>query len=277
MHLCVVVSSIGKTERLAALFESLARQSYKDFSVGVCDQSVDSSVTTLANEFQGRLTIFTTTSSPGLSSGRNAVIRAASSDVSHFIFPNDTSILPETLVADLCRKHPKTDLVVLRYIDNGVPRYHFKDGNYSLDLENVWRVIEPAMVLSRTATDAAGGFDELLGTGCPTPWQSGEGTDVLLKLMHKNLTVHWDNELSVMGVSEKHGLSQKYYLAKLRGYGRGYGRVHSKWSYPMLKKIKICVTPWARFLMPSSSMSFTEAAAVSLGRLEGLIGRTVGK
>ncbi|TQJ38076.1 glycosyl transferase family 2 [Arthrobacter sp. SLBN-112] len=277
MHLCVVVSSIGKTERLVNLLDSLLYQTDRDFTVGICDQSNNASVRVLAKEYQQRLKIFTTTSARGLSAGRNSVIRAAPSEASHFIFPNDTSAFPTTLIAGLRRKHFDADVVVLSYLDNDAPRYRFNDGIYNLDVKNVWRVIEPAMVLSRNAVEVAGGFDELLGTGCPSPWQSGEGTDLLLKLVDKELSVHWDNELKVVGVSESYGLDRKKYLVKLRGYGRGYGRIHSKWSYSLLRRVRICVAPWIRCLMRNSSIGVAEAAAVSLGRFEGLIGRTVGR
>jgi glycosyltransferase involved in cell wall biosynthesis len=275
MELCIAVSSIGKTSRLNELLESLAQQTDRSFVVGICDQSSDGSVTRIAETYRDRLKIYITSSMRGLSRGRNAIVHAAPADITHFMFPNDTSRLPESIIADLKYMHSSADVVVMSYMNNGRQRYRFDAGVYDLDLINVWKIIEPAMVLSRKALKLTGGFDESLGTGSSTPWQSGEGTDLLLKIRGSSLIVNWNPDLKVFGVPENHGLARKEYLIKLRGYGRGVGRVHKTWPYPIRRRIRICLVPWIKVFIPRSGVGLFEAAAISLGRVEGLIGRTV--
>lgn len=277
MRLCVVISSIGKSARLNVLLDSLAGQQDKNFVVGICDQSADGSVTETARRFKDVLQIFVVQSPRGLSKGRNAVVRSAPSDVTHFMFPNDTSVLPAATVADLRRLHTSVDILAMRYMDSGHARYEFAPGAIPISRSNVWQIIEPAMLLSSKAFNLAGGFDEELGTGCGTPWQSGEGTDLLLKIRDLNLEVVWDPSIQVLGVAENHGLTPDEYRKKLRSYGRGYGYLYAKWSYPLRAKLRICVSPWFKALPPDRSIALGDAAAMCLGRVEGILGRIVAK
>jgi hypothetical protein len=276
MELCIVISSIGRSDRLRGLLESLEKQNDKAFIVGICDQSLDGSVTQIAKDFRDKLDIFVTSSPRGLSLGRNSILRGAPTTVTHFMFPNDTSRLPDTTILELKLRHLDADVVAMSYMNGGTERYRFAASDAALDPTNVWKILEPAMVLSRTALELAGGFDESLGTGSSTPWQSGEGTDLLLKLIGHGLIVNWDPDLRILGVSENHGLTRMEYLAKLRAYGRGFGRVHGKWSYPLHRKLRICVVPWMKIFVPGSGLGILEAASISMGRVEGLFGRTVG-
>lgn len=270
MRLCVVISSIGRTDRLDSLLESLAEQTDKSFVVGVCDQSEDRRVAQVADKYRTRLNIFTTTSGRGLSRGRNAVVGAAGHDVTHLIFPNDTSSFAPTLIADLRRAHANADVIALSYVHDDRARYEFKAGTYPLTALNVWRIIEPAMVLSRRAYDLAGGFDNSLGTGSGTPWQSGEGTDLLLKLLGEPLDVVWDPSICVSGVSQNFGLTTSERRAKLRVYGRGYGFLLAKWRYPIWRCALALFGPLVAGIKSLSISVVFDALPSMVGRAEGL-------
>jgi len=272
MLLCVVISSLGKTERLNELLKSLAAQTCADFVVGVCDQSTDGSVSRTVQEFSTELEAFTVTSSRGLSRGRNAVIMRADDRITHFMFPNDTSTLPSTFVADFYERHGDADVVAVSYLDGGIPRHVFPASKAGLEEENVWQIIEPGMLLSRTAIDMAGGFDEDLGTGARTPWQSGEGTHLLLSLRGRQVTVHWDPGLTVLGVPEDYSLNASERRAKLRAYGRGYGYVLSTWGYPLSRRMKAVGGPVVRAVRGKSGKALVDAVYASTGRAEGVIG-----
>ena len=272
MLLCVVISSLGKTDRFRLLLASLAAQTRHDFVVGVCDQSSDGSVTAAVREFGAELIMFTVASSRGLSRGRNEVIRHADPRVTHFMFPNDTSTLPKTFVADLYERHQDADVLAVSYLDGGVPRRAFPVSHAELDAENVWQIIEPGMVLSRTALEIGGPFDEELGTGAPSPWQSGEGTHLLLGLRGRPLTVHWDPGLAVLGVPEDYSLTATERRAKLRAYGRGYGYVLSTWNYPLTRRVKAIGGPILRAALNNSGKALFDSLYASTGRLEGVIG-----
>jgi hypothetical protein len=272
MLLCVVISSLGKTERFKSLLESLAVQTCREFVVGVCDQSEDGSVSNTVQEFSGEFESFTVTSGRGLSRGRNAVMMRADDRITHFMFPNDTSTLPDTFVADFYERHGDADVLAVSYLDGETPRHVFPASRNGLDEENVWQIIEPGMVLSRTAIDMAGGFDEDLGTGARTPWQSGEGTHLLLSLRGRPVTVHWDPELAVLGVPEDYSLNAPQRRAKLRAYGRGYGYVLSTWDYPLSRRLKAVGGPMLRAVLNKPGGTLLDAVYASTGRAEGVLG-----
>lgn len=272
MYICVVVSSIGRNSSFDRLLQSLAAQNEKAFEVGVCDQSENGIVSSLVDEYRTRLNISVVRTGRGLSRGRNAVIANASSNVTHFVFPNDSSVLSPDFMSNLYARHQDADVVALSYVHDGTPRYKFPAGTYPLNLNNVWKIIEPGMVLSKRVLEVAGGFDERLGTGCNTPWQSGEGTDLLLRLTREKLVMKWDPDIGVEGVSQAYGLGPRERRRKLRSYGRGYGYVLTRWKYPFSKRIKCVFGPFAQFLSQTHQHSLLDAAYSSLGRAEGLMG-----
>lgn len=274
MYLCVVVSSLGQTDRLRDLLVSLDSQQCRDFAVVVCDQSPESSVTEICSEFRGSMKMIVTTSRTGLSLGRNTALTAAPEESTHFMFPNDTSSLPPTLIGDLVELHDEADIVVLSYVDDNGVRYRFPASREDLDFSNVWRAIEAGTVVSRRLIDHTGGFDLNLGTGSSGPWQSGEGTDLLIRAMSIRPKVHWAPELRVSGVTQDFGLDRTLRRQKLRAYGRGYGRVLSKWKYPLHERCKACLGAFVRAADPRNQITFVDAVYTSIGRLEGVLGRT---
>lgn len=273
VYLCVVISSIGQTDRLRDLLRSLGHQQSGNFVVVVCDQSADGSVTETCSEFRGAMNIIITTSMRGLSLGRNTAIAAAPEECTHFMFPNDTSSLPRTLMAELAKLHEEADIVVMSYVDDNGVRYRFPAGREDLTFSNVWKAIEAGTVISKRVINHTGGFDSSLGTGSSGPWQSGEGTDLLIRAMSAKPKVHWAPDLRVNGVAQDFGLDPKLRRQKLRAYGRGYGRVLSKWKYPLRARCKACLGAFVRAADPRNQMTFVDAFYSSVGRLEGVLGR----
>ena len=121
MLLCFVVSSRGLTnDRLDQLVASLSAQTSRRFVVGVCDQSREGSVTEeLARRWSGTLRLYVCRSGPGLSAGRNAVVARAPSDVTHFAFPNDTTVLPADFVENIERHRRDEDVLEVSYLEAG--------------------------------------------------------------------------------------------------------------------------------------------------------------
>jgi hypothetical protein len=277
MQLCVVISSLGRTERLGDLLESLCAQTESNFEVCVCDQSPDGSVRKVLGDYSERLNFLVTSSARGLSRGRNAGIGLASEVSTHFVFPNDTTLLPANFVEDLYRNHSGIDVLAVSYMEEGVPRNSFLKSTDSLDCESVWLISEAAMVVSKRAVEWAGGFDEDLGTGASTPWQSGEGTDLLLKLRDKSPVVHWDPSLHVMGVSQDYALSAAERRTKLRSYGRGYGYVLSRWRYSWRRRLMALAGPFIKPLTTGKWMDFCDSVYSCIGRVEGVLGGSIFK
>jgi hypothetical protein len=62
-----------------------------------------------------------------------------------------------------------------------------------------------------------------MGTGAASPWQSDDGTDLLLTLMAKGGRVQSRPAIVVLGRGERKGLSADALVAKHRAYARGTG------------------------------------------------------
>lgn len=273
-HPCMVVSTTGRIAALERLFESLAKQTYRKFTVGVCDQSTSSDVQRLVGKYQKAFDVFITNSERGLSAGRNSVISTSPSNCTHFLFPNDTTYYSPDFLEMLSRQHSAADVAAFAYVDQRGIRYVFQDGMRPLDKRNVWKVIEAGMLVSKCIMPADG-FDENLGTGAPTPWQSGEGTDLLLKTLSRNPVIHWNSGLRVYGVTQDEGLTNAQRRAKLRAYGRGYGYLHRRWQYPLSRRLIICGAPLIRSLLSRNS-SLLDATSSAIGRFEGVSGLILG-
>lgn len=270
---CIVVSTTGRVAYLRRLLDSLSDQEFKCFAIGICDQSGEGAVAPLIDEYKGRLRIFETTSERGLSAGRNSVLRAAPAESTHFLFPNDSTYYEKDFLHQIRERHCAADIAAFSYVDQLGVRYKFDSGQYQLDLRNVWKIIEAGMLVSRRVLGSSR-FDEAVGTGSPSPWQSGEGTDLLLRLLTHEPSVHWNPELRVYGVTQDVGLSEAARRRKLRIYGRGYGYIHRKWNYPVHRRVLICVGPVIRAIVRGG---FLDAWSSSLGRFEGVTGWVLGR
>jgi hypothetical protein len=143
---------------------------------------------------------------------------------------------------------------------------------------SVWRAIEPTTFVTREAFESVGAFRQDLGTGCATPWQSGEGTDLLLRMLSSGRRVMSQPDIWMRGDSSDDRMLPRALVRKHRGYARGTGFVHRIHRYPASTKARIVVAPWLRVrgLHSDYRMALRIAAARSLGRVEGVLGRTVG-
>jgi hypothetical protein len=276
VRLCVAVSTIGRRlERFERLLTALATQSDSDFCVGVCDQSTGPAVQELLDHFDASLRLFRTRSAPGLSAGRNSVVAASPVGTTHVAFPNDTTLPPTDFVERIRASASGYDVIVTDYVHDEGSRYRLPTAGEFLTSATVWKVLEPAMVLSRDLWASARGFDEQLGTGSRSRWQSGEGTDLLLRAMKRRpVRVRWMPEIRLDGVPEAFGLSRSQAAAKARGYARGYGFVVARHRYPASFAVPHLLAPAVKAAVhPARWRDLPEAVGVSIARVEGWYGQ----
>lgn len=238
-------------------------------------------VARLADEFRAaHFPIRVVTSDRGAALGRNAGVASLPAAVDFLLhFPNDTTTYPPGTLARLRELPESFTAGALTVVDEAGPKFVLPGPGASLDRWNVWSVIEMGLLIRRTVFDRVGGFDPGIGTGAPSPWQAGEVTDLLLRLMDDGLAAGFDWQpanLHVGGITDAHGLASGERRRKLRGYGRGLGRLVTRWRYPL----------WWRLAFVAGGLLFgvrnrrTHAPLdgwwVFLGRLEGCLGRVLG-
>ena len=274
------MSTLGRVESLRRLFESVSGQMTAGDHLVVVAQRNLAEVESLAASFRApNLDIRVVTSPPGASRGRNAGVAALPAGRDLLLnFPNDTTWFPPESLDRLRSLSSEFRAGALTVVDENGPKFTLPISGTPLDRHTAWAVIEMGLLIRRSLFDALGGFDAEIGTGASTPWQAGEATDLLLKLMRDapGTKFAWQPPtLFVGGIADPSGLTVAERRRKLRGYGRGLGRLVTRWRYPL----------WWRFAFLGGGLFFglrnrgTNALVdgwwVFIGRLEGMLGRTL--
>lgn len=279
MDLALIVTTLGRVERLEHLLASLAgRMLPTDRLVIVAQKNVPAVQELAACFVAGGLPVHVVTSELGASRGRNAGVAALPPGDPLLVFPNDTTWFPPgSLEALRALPHDFRAGAAGVFDENG-PKFRLPPAGAPLDMMNVWRVLEVGLLVRRRLFDAVGGFDPDLGTGAPSPWQAGEATDLLLKLRATGHAAEftWMPSVALGGVRDAHGLSGAERRRKLRRYGRGLGRLGARWRYPLWWRAAFLAAGLVFGLRHPREAAPLDGWWVFLGRLEGLCGRVVG-
>jgi glycosyltransferase involved in cell wall biosynthesis len=180
----LIVATLNRVEELDRLFASLEIQSPKDFEVIVIDQNPDDRLDPVLQR-HASLSIRHLRSPRGLSRARNVGLPVAKGDI--IAFPDDDCWYPDQLLAEVAcwfKANPQFGglFTALRDADNR-PVGPKRPGNPCLATRrNMLAIgISPSAFLRRTVTDAIGPFNEHIGIGAPSPYQSGEDFDYFLR------------------------------------------------------------------------------------------------
>ncbi|MCO5989117.1 glycosyltransferase [Actinoallomurus spadix] len=284
MNAAVVVSTIGRPQLLDRLLASLHEQTLRPSDVVVVDQSDDGDTRKVVDSWMDRLPVRRSTSARGLSIGRNVGI-AALGDYDFVAFPDDdTSYLPDTLAqaAAAFASAPAVGAISGRLVGTpGRPAQFtsFADRRMRLDHRTVWTsAIENCCFFRRAFLRAVGGFDEDLGVGAASPWQSGEGTDLLLRGMKAGWPILFDPRIVIVEYNpELPSLGERAYHVKARRYARGTGRVFRR-HHGIGSQVRVVVRPLAAAAL--SLARGRRALALwylqrAIGRIEGITGRVL--
>ncbi|TFD70118.1 glycosyltransferase family 2 protein [Cryobacterium sp. Hb1] len=282
MNIGLVVTTLGRELGLRRLLQSLAGQVTAADTIVIVAQRNLQVVKDLAKEFTTiGCEIVVTTSPLGASRGRNAGVAALPAGMDYLLhFPNDTTWFPPGTIAGIRSIPFAASAAALTVTDENGPKFDLPTAGTPLDRWNVWTVIEMGLVIRRSLFTRLGGFTESIGTGASTPWQSGEATDLLLRLMHARESdsfVWLPAEVAIGGVSDPHGLSNGERRRKLRSYARGFGRLLSVWQYPFYWRAAALAGGLLFGLRNRSSFQTADGWWVFVGRFEGLTGRCFGK
>ena len=273
----VVVSTLGRTDTLVRLFDSLQEQSLRDLEVIVVDQNKDDRLGQLLSErhWQFPLTRIHTPNERGVCLGRNKGWRQAKGRL--VVFADDDCWYPPWLFAkvDAVQRATDADMVSGRAADetgrsiNG----RFETAPQRIDRNNVWTTaIEWMIFFRRDIIDRIGGFDETIGPGADTPWGANEGQDIILRALSKGLVCHFDPGL--------YGFHAEFDLSKLDAamleraivYGRGMGFVIRRHGYGLSTAAYWVSRPalaTAVYAMRGEKLRAQYYANVAKGRLAG--------
>lgn len=272
LRIGVAVTTVGRWPAVERLLDSVAASRHERVVVAVANQSgaaVPPSLQKTGATFVD--------SGGGASAGRNDAMEALRGTTDLLTFPNDHSWFEPTLLTDVASTYVRLGrpgALVGRLMEGGVPRMEIPDPGTPMNRYNVWRAIEPTMVVASHLAERFG-FRPVLGTGAATPWQAGEGTDLLMRIMDAGLPVLSAPHLVVQGDGERRTLSTDEWRVKLRSYARGCGYVLNLHRAGLVESAVMVAVPWYRFVRPTPAgrTPAGDCWQATLGRLEGRFGR----
>jgi glycosyltransferase involved in cell wall biosynthesis len=274
-----VVSTLGRIEPLGKLLTSLEHQLIPGDQIVVVAQGNTDAVRDLVKHFAS-LPIAVTTSERGLSLGRNVGVQNLPEGDFILQFPNDNTWFPSNVVSHIraAVSGPEFLFGGMTVFDDHGPRANLPSSGTLLNAVTVWKVLEVGLLVRRSEFEKLGGFDPAIGSGANTPWQSGEGTDLLLRALAKwPFIAHqflWlPSTIAIGTATETHDLSRDARRQKLIAYGRGMGWVARQHNCPVgwrLKRLLGRATVGIR----RPEYEFLDGWWGFLGVLEGMLGRT---
>ncbi|WP_299823053.1 glycosyltransferase family A protein [uncultured Jannaschia sp.] len=279
------MATIGPAAPLTRLLDSLSRQTALPLEVIVVDQNDrDAPVAeAIGGAWPFPVVHLHTPGMRGASRGRNVGLRRASGAVVGFPdddcwYPADCLARALALLAD-----PDMGFVAGRPVDetgrtiNG----RFENAPQRIVRANVWTTsIEWLQFFRRDLLKSLDGYDETIGVGATTPWQSAEAQDLVLRALATGATGFYDPDMTGHHEELPVARSDPALRRKLRRYGRGMGHVLRRHGYGLVQFLRWSLRPLGGALIFLARRDVSRAklhAAVAFGRLEGYVGRTIGE
>ena len=275
----LILPTIGRREEPERFLASLAAQTFRGFELVVVDQNPDDRLVPVVDAYEDLYPILhLRTKRVGASAARNEGLRYSRSDL--VAFPDDDCRYPSDILEKVARffdRHPELDGLTGRLIDeqgqSSILDFDLDPG--PLDTINIWtRSIEATMFL-RGKSARRFRFDETLGRGSGTAWESGEGTDYLLQLLSEGASLYYEPTLNVIHPQPVSPYDAKA-MRRAYEYGCGRGRVLRKHQYPLRERAKTLVWPLKRAVACAVNLKTAEARYhwnVFRGRSRGLVGK----
>lgn len=228
-----MITTIGRPTELARFLDALDLSTVvDDVEVILVDQSSDRASTAVFLDRPARYQRRVTTSGRGAGIGRRVGLALATAELVGI--PNDNCWYEPDLLADVISRlaadsglagvsgrqlTPDGRECALRWAKRAttVTRANFDR------TENA-----STLFLRRAPTLAAGSVSGFIGTGSPGPFQSGEESDLVLRMLAQGDRVYYDPAIAVFK-QEPRDLPDRTWVHKMLVYGRGQGylwRVH---------------------------------------------------
>jgi glycosyltransferase involved in cell wall biosynthesis len=232
--LSLVTCTLGRQDKLLRLLESLTLQNVLDFELILVDQNPPGFLSPLVDPFKSRFTINHFHTPKGLSLGRNAGIKAAQGAL--VAFPDDDCwYRPGTIsnIIALFEKNKNHDFITGRTFDNTnipsvSPTFDFET---PITRNNYLLCGNSNAIFARTnAVRQIGGFDERLGVGAATPFQSGEEADILLRAINEKMSLVYNPQI-IVHHDQVTKLDPKVYIERAAKYGAGFGALLKKHNF----------------------------------------------
>ena len=283
LHFSLVVATKGRTSELSRLFASLATQTCSAFDVVVVDQNPETILAgTLAGPWPFHVEHIRTPGATGACRARNVGWRAATGSL--ILFPDDDCWYPAHFIEYARDRFDESECDILtgRAADTAGRSIN---GRFELDpcsvtSPDVWTTsIEWVAFFKRSLLEELGGFDEDVGIGSTTPWQSCESQDIVLRALEHGASCVYDPNLFGHHAELNIETPDAAQIRKGRAYARGMGWVLRKHKATWPTRAYWVLRPALKSLIRATQGRLAGASYyrnIALGRLEGARGRVFG-
>ena len=271
----LVVATVGRSEELVRLLDSLVAQAIPRLRVLLVDQNADSRLDAIVAGRDPR--IVRLRSAPGLSRARNVALAHVTADL--VAFPDDDCVYPPGLLRRIAERfaadEPLDGLTGRAADASGRSAPSWKRDGARLTDDNLWnRGISFTIFLRRPLVERIGRFDERLGLGSGEPWSSGEETDYLIRALRLGARIEYDPALVV-----EHDVRENDTPIGLRD-GASVGYLLRKHGYPARTVGRMLARPAGGAALSLARLDPTTASyrlATLRGRLRGYLGASRSK
>ncbi len=233
MKISLAIPTIGRPAELLRFIEHLERQegdfNFAEVELIVVDQSGRPEIRELLARRQTPFeTRYLAMPGRGASRSRNFGWGFARGEL--LTFPDDDCYYPPTLLQSILCRFNSSPLDCLMVQVEHLGRQDQTSG--AVTRENVlFRCVESGMFVRRVAAGTLR-YDEQMGVGASTPWNSDEGPDFLLRMLahglqieyEPSILIHHPNPLQTLG----EGLQNRCF-----SYSRGRGYLLRKHQFPV--------------------------------------------
>lgn len=193
MKFSLITSTFGKDRynKIIRLIDSLINQEHQDFELIVVDQNDSQELGANLEKYYDSINlIYLKHHERGVSTGRNFGYSYASGEI--ISFPDDDCWYPDILLMSVNNwflNNPSWDVLsgCTTDLQGNLTTTKWDCEAGKINKFNVWnRGITSSIFLRATAVTSIEGFDETLGPGADSHWQSSDETDYLLSLLSQN-------------------------------------------------------------------------------------------
>jgi glycosyltransferase involved in cell wall biosynthesis len=272
----LIVTTLGRTTELARLLDSLENQTYKQFETIIVDQNSDDRLVSIIDRYSN-LIIRHVRSARGASHGRNCGLELARGEI--VATPDDDCWYPENLLESVWTwfaEHREFDGLFTSIRDeNGLLQKQRRRGTApcECDRSTVWHYgIEFNSFFRKRVIESVGRYDERLGPGAATGFQSGEGGDYFLRVVEHGYRICFEPSFSVYHAFMREPARE---LRQAYPYALGTGFVIRKHAYP----IRTVLVDFILYAFVAAAVAFVRLdwlnarvrALRGLGQIEGYL------
>lgn len=228
-RISIIIPTLGERKvELTRLFDSIAKQDYKNIEVVVIAQGNQETVKKLCDDYSRQFyTVFIATNKKGLSRARNIGLKNATGDI--IVLSDDDCWYEDRaigIIESFFEKNSSLEILLTKIYDpiNKVAYKTYPKDRYRIK-RDIDLLSKSSIEIAFKRNDPTLEFDELFGLG--GIYVAGEENDFLVRSFRKNKVIQYEPVYTVFH-QKKNGIeSNKQIIAKGAFYSKNFGFIVS--------------------------------------------------